>query len=124
MNHPTAVHAMADVHETPFKLPATFVSVVWIVHVLPFQRSAKGWPPLMLFPTAVHAEADVHETALRRLSVVLLGSGTVWIVQIACPIFASAAPDGPEITAKTPPAVTHMATPQRSIQPRDLDNNW
>jgi hypothetical protein len=39
------VHAVADVHETPFKLPPP--GVVWIVQLDPSHRSAKDWPPLL-----------------------------------------------------------------------------
>jgi len=67
---PTAVHAVADVHETAFRLPP--LGVVWVVQVLPSQRSAS--PP---DPTAMHAVADVHETPFR-----LTPLGVAWIVQV------------------------------------------
>jgi hypothetical protein len=72
---PTAVQAVADVHETPFRLPPLGLGVVWVVQVLPSQRSTNV-PPLPE-PTAVHAEADVHETAFRPPPL-----GVVWIVQV------------------------------------------
>jgi hypothetical protein len=73
--YPTAVQAVADGHETAFRLPPLGPGVVWVVQVLPSQCSAKA-PPLP-DPTAVHAEADVHETAFR-----LPPLGVVWIVQV------------------------------------------
>jgi hypothetical protein len=37
---PTAVQAVADVHETAFRLPPLGVGVVWVVHELPSPRTA------------------------------------------------------------------------------------
>jgi hypothetical protein len=59
---PTAVHAVADVHETAERAPPA--GVRWTAHLLPFQRSARA--PESVRPTAVHAAADVHETAERK----------------------------------------------------------
>ena len=42
-NCPTAVHALFDVHDTPFReFPGALVAfgVLWIVQLVPFQRSA------------------------------------------------------------------------------------
>lgn len=62
-NHPTAMHAVADGHDTPPKLQllaeAGF-AVYWIDHSVPFDLRTWG-----LSPTAVHALADGHETAFR-----------------------------------------------------------
>src|SRR6516165_7824415 len=71
---PTAMQAVADVHETAFRLPP-LVGVVWVVQVPPSQRSTNV-PPLP-DPTAVHDVADVHETAFRPPPL-----GVVWIVQV------------------------------------------
>ena len=74
------MHAVADVHETPFRL--TPLGVAWIVQVLPFHRSASVTWLLLSSPTAVHAVADVHDTPFSRLTVVPLAVGVVWIVQV------------------------------------------
>jgi hypothetical protein len=58
---PTAVHAVADVQDTPSREPSGFAKVS-MAHVVPFQASANGPSPL---PTAVHAVAEVHDTADR-----------------------------------------------------------
>jgi hypothetical protein len=65
---PTAVHAVADVHDTPFSwlaAPPSGLGVPWIDQPAPFQRSAKvtAAPVLSEYdPTAVHIVAAVHDT--------------------------------------------------------------
>jgi hypothetical protein len=82
---PTAVQAVADVHETPLSvLDSALVGlgVVSIDQLAPFQRSANDTVSrveLELEPTAVQAVADVHETELRRSPPV--GLGVLWIDQ-------------------------------------------
>ena len=73
---PTAVQALADEHETAFRLPPLGVGVVWIVQLVPSQRSAT------VPPTAMHAVAEAHDTADRLLLVPPLGLGVVSIVQL------------------------------------------
>jgi hypothetical protein len=79
------VHAVADVHETPFRLlPAPTLGVARTLQRVPSQRSASvtGVPVLsVLFPTAVHAVAEVHDTPDRLLACAPMGLGVVWIVQ-------------------------------------------
>src|ERR1700722_14739117 len=64
---PTAVQALADVHDTPYRkvndAPAG-LGVCWIDHLVPFQRSASVTVvvPLEESPTAVQALADAHDT--------------------------------------------------------------
>jgi hypothetical protein len=66
---PTAVHDLADVHDTPSKsvppLACCGAGVGWIDHRDPFQRSANGlveeFPPEL--PTAMQKVGDVHDTA-------------------------------------------------------------
>ena len=60
---PTAMHALADVHDTALRLlwlvPAG-LGVGWTVHWTPFHSSARvfgGWAP-----TDSHAIAEVHDT--------------------------------------------------------------
>jgi hypothetical protein len=74
---PTAVHALADVHETPDSaLPygpcPIGVGVYRIDQYVPSQRYANVfWFPLLALavygPTAMHAPGDVHETPDRLL---------------------------------------------------------
>jgi hypothetical protein len=83
---PTAVHAVAEVHDTPDRaLIELGFGVRWIVHVVPFQLSATVItgairPPSLVDPTAAQAVADVHETP-DRLDSMLLVLGVVWMVQ-------------------------------------------
>ena len=69
--NPTAVQALADVHDTPdsplFWSPAG-LGVGWMDHEVPFHRSASvtTLPALFrYFPTAVQASAAVHDTLAR-----------------------------------------------------------
>ena len=63
---PTAMHALAEVHETPLRpLPLAGVGVRWIAQRAPFHRSASVLFPLPLPPTAVQAFADLHDTPAR-----------------------------------------------------------
>jgi hypothetical protein len=105
ISFPTAVHAVAEVHDTPDKLMLAAplgVGVVWIVHVLPSQRSASV-PPLP-DPRAVHAVADVHETAFR----VTPPFGVAWIVQVR-PSQASASVRSEQLNPQKPidPTAVH-----------------
>jgi hypothetical protein len=79
----TAMHAEADVHDTPSSpsVPPLGLGVCWMAQPVPFQLSASV-PPEEL-PTAVHAEAEVHDTASRPLPPVPLGLAVFWIVQAA-----------------------------------------
>jgi hypothetical protein len=100
---PTAVHADADVQDTPLRKPPprAGLRVAWIVHLLPFQLSARV--PALDAPTAVHADADVQETALR---LPCGGEGVAWMLHLV-PFHRSArvlalAPKGLE-----PPTAVH-----------------
>jgi hypothetical protein len=77
---PTAMHAVAEVHDTPLNDPDVppGLGVVWTDQPVPFHRSASVVPPGPP-PTAVHAVAEVHDTALR---LVVVGSAVVWIDQL------------------------------------------
>ena len=81
---PTAVQAVAEVHETPsrFGLVAPVgVGVVWIVQAVPFHRSAMVLYTVTFVdgtsnsPTAVQAVAEVHETLSRPLLPGYVGTG-------------------------------------------------
>ncbi len=83
---PTAVQAVADVHDTPAReMPRTApegAAVGWIVQLVPSQTSASALPSAKPLPTAVQAVADVHDTPDRVLSVPPVGFGVGWIVQL------------------------------------------
>jgi hypothetical protein len=102
---PTATHDDPDVQDTAVSAPCRTAAVVWVIHVLPFQRSTLGgWPgPVAVSARAVHAEADEQDTWESRLvGVRALGLG--WTVQ-----------DGPAAAAagcmlSTPTAMRDAAT--------------
>jgi hypothetical protein len=83
---PTAVHAVAEVHDTPFSMaPPVGLGVDWIVQRVPSHRSAKvssSPPRLNKEPMAVQAEAEVHDTPVRTLSTGLVGLRVDWIDQL------------------------------------------
>jgi hypothetical protein len=69
---PTAVHAIADEHDTAVSAPwaaTVALGVRWTDHREPFQRSAKisgcTRGTLKSYPTAVQADGEVHETPVR-----------------------------------------------------------
>jgi hypothetical protein len=80
---PTAVHAVADVHDTPFRelvgAPAG-AGIGWMRQLVPSHRSAITCPAL-LFPTAVHAVGDVQEMAL-KYAPWLAEVGVGWMLQL------------------------------------------
>jgi hypothetical protein len=84
LESPTAMHAVADVHDTPEKpldcAPAGS-GVDCTAQEVPFQRSASVTPVPELsvkFPTAVQLEADEHDTAFKNVLCAPGGSGTDW----------------------------------------------
>ena len=90
---PTAVHALADTHDTPdswTKSAPAGLGVVWIAQLVPSHRSANDTlnsmppaPPLYWQPTAVHALADTHDTPSSwTRSRPVVGLGAVWIAQL------------------------------------------
>lgn len=84
---PTAVQALADVHDTLCR-PAASVSaglgVCWIFQLEPFQRSANGRSVSKLVsyvPTAIQFVAVVHAIPSKRL-ICGLGLGVDWTFQL------------------------------------------
>ncbi len=79
---PTAVHAFIEVHDTPDRLPdepvGSWLAVVWIDQLVPFQRSANRDPPAES-PTAVQAVDEVHDTPKSWLPA---GFGVLWTDQL------------------------------------------
>ena len=69
---PTAVQAVPDVHDTPFRtvaVPPTGFAVGWMVQVVPFHRSDKvrRMPDRPAeYPAAVQAEGAVQSTPIRK----------------------------------------------------------
>jgi hypothetical protein len=68
---PTAVHAVAEVHDTPLRVDAlapTGTRVDWIAQVTPFHRSARGVSStaLYVYPTAMHVVVREHDTLFRN----------------------------------------------------------
>jgi hypothetical protein len=113
---PTAVHAVADEHDTPWSAAVDpgGTGMAWIDQSLPFQTSVRGarWLPASLYPTAVHSEADEHETERSRRgradwSVTSGGNTIVWIDQLK-PSQASAS--GPVAPAVSPAAAAYEPT--------------
>jgi hypothetical protein len=75
INDPTAMHAVAEPHETPLS-PISLAGLgVWIDQRLPFQRSSSA-PPSWSDPTAVQAIAEAQDTLLRLSPVAV---GVFWI---------------------------------------------
>ncbi len=77
---PTAVHADADVQDTPLRKapPGRGLGVGWMVHLVPFHRSARARavPALVvLAPTAMQAEDELQATPNRPLTAVPEGLG-------------------------------------------------
>jgi hypothetical protein len=77
---PTAVHADADVQDTPLRKPPPWggLGVGWMVHLVPFHRSATGRAApvvVVLAPTAMQDDADVQATPNRPLTAVPEGLG-------------------------------------------------
>ena len=83
---PTAKHSV-PAHETLVRrlVPGGF-GVVWIVQLVPSQRSASVLlgkvPEVAKAPTAVHAVAAVHETEVSAAAVAPAGVGALWTVQL------------------------------------------
>jgi hypothetical protein len=86
--HPTATHAVADVHVTPLRLllvAPVGLGVGSVVQMLPFQRSTnvrRLSPASLEFPTAMQSVAEVHATLARLLVRAPLGLGVGWIVHV------------------------------------------
>ena len=90
---PAAVHATADVHDTPAKKASAELSrgVAWMDQVFPFHASARGRPllALLLPPTAMHMVAEAHDTRASELDIAPAGFGVAWMDQVF-PFHASA----------------------------------
>ena len=115
---PTAVHADADVHDTPLSVapPWDGLGVGWMLQRVPFHRSARVVPSA-LPPTAVHADADVHDTPFKPPPRGGLGVG--WMVHLV-PFHRSATARGtPAVVVLAPTAMQAeadvQATPSRPL---------
>ena len=79
---PTAVHSLGAVQDTPLKPLCCWSATLretWMVHVVPFQPSARV--AVEVAPTASHTVAAVQDTLFNLLEVAPVGSTVVWIVQ-------------------------------------------
>src|SRR5215472_17293719 len=81
---PTAVQALAEVHDTPRKPlsdPLAGSGAGWMRHLVPFHASARGAPVLPLVcwrPTAVHAAGPPQETAISApFAPIVVGNGVL-----------------------------------------------
>jgi hypothetical protein len=87
---PTAVHAVRDVHDTPYRMDpfeGRGLGVRWIAHFVPFHRSATDVPVAGLYPTALQKVRDVHDRPWR--SAPPRGLGVRWIAHFP-PVHLSA----------------------------------
>src|SRR5690242_20219217 len=103
---PTAVHAVADGHDTPVRETPEpdGLGVGWIDHVVPFQRTANV-PVPSAWPTAVQALLEMHETAWSLVDVAPAGTGTAWIVQLVPFQLSTSARDDPAAVSYDPTAM-------------------
>ncbi len=95
-NKPTAVHAVAEVHEIPVSCPALASWMLMTVHVPPLSRSASRWLPVLslTLPTAMHALEAVHDTALKLQVTPPGGTGVACSSQLAAAGCATARTTG------------------------------
>jgi hypothetical protein len=105
---PTAVHAFAEVHDTPVGRPpaaSASVGIGWRLHLFPSHLSAPIAPPV-LFPTAVHALGEVQETAFKNQPG-LFEVGVGWMLQrVPFQRSVSVPTELPELSTEMPTA-TH-----------------
>jgi hypothetical protein len=80
---PTAMQLVADVHETPLRMPVADPSGLAAVQVDPDRVSTAGYQVgQLVHPTATQAVDDVHETAPSVAADPAGGMGNVVIVQV------------------------------------------
>jgi len=100
---PTAVHAVADVHDTPDSTENPGgLGVAWIFQDVPFHASANV--PLGPLPTAMHEVADVHDTLDSDAPPEVRGA--LWSFQ-AVPFHASASVTPTPELLPAPPTAMH-----------------
>lgn len=113
---PTAVQALADVHDTPRRLATSVpagMGVGWIFQLEPFQRSANDRSVSKLVsyvPTAVQLVAVVHATPYKE-STPRTGLGVGWTFQLL-PFQRSASVTSPPLLPDAPTAVQAVADVQ------------
>jgi hypothetical protein len=110
---PTAVHAVADGHDTPYKASKRLgLGVDSIAQLVPFKRSAtvNESPNVSVeYPTAVHAVLDVHDAPNRKLPVAWVGTGVGESAQLA-PFHRSAS-----VTSTIPPLLVSVPTSVHAV---------
>src|SRR5215470_6661520 len=119
---PTARQDDRDGHETPVRVPPSAgLGVGWMVQVWPFHRCARvSEVPrrLLVFPTAMQAERDTQDAAFRLLAAAPVGLGVCWMLHVL-PFHRSASvagdwllpPFGPENPTARQPVAEVQATP-------------
>jgi len=111
---PTATQALAETHDTPFRLASLPPGLGGIItaQVFPFHASVKGTPvgaaAYSYEPTAMQALAALHDTANRLLFVAPLGCGVVLTAQaLPFQLSASGKPVKLGEPVETVPTATH-----------------
>jgi len=109
------VHALAVVQATLVSaaLPCAGLGVCWMLHLVPFQRSASV--PALERPTAVQADADVQETPLKDAPP-CAGLGVCWMLQLV-PFQRSASVPAFELPTAVHAVADVHATPFRKAPP-------
>ncbi len=127
MEFPTAVQADADVQDTPFSSPPPWdgLGVAWMVHRVPFHRSARvlalGVKGLEA-PAAIHMVADVQATPLRK-PLPCGGLGVAWIDHRA-PFHRSASGPAPDLPTAVQADADVQDTPFRLAPWDSLGVGW
>lgn len=118
---PTAVQAVADVHDTPVKkligAPAG-AGIDSTVQLVPSHLSAMTAPAL-LFPTAVQALVEVQETAFRNAPG-LLDVGVGWMLQLVPFQVSVSVPTGLPELSKAGPTATQAEGDVHETPPKTL----
>jgi hypothetical protein len=128
---PTAVHADADVQDTPKRAPPTAgLGIGWMRQEWPSHRSARDtWARVLLVvpPTAMHADGAMQVTALKLLDAAPGGLTAASTVQ-AEPFHPSATAAGVWAVGVYPTAVQAVpeahATPISTLDPVGLGVAW
>jgi len=101
------VQALAEVHETPKKALYTAVAGVdWTFQEVPFQRSARGFEPVV--PTAMQLVTVVQATALSTGSRPPVTEGRTWTVQLVPFQDSAKGWSSPELSVYFPSAMQNV----------------
>src|SRR5215470_3747054 len=112
------MHVVADVQATPLRKPLPWggLGVGWMVHLVPFHRSARV--PAFDVPTAVQAAADVQDTPFKKPPP-CGGLGVGWTVHLVPSHRSATAREVPAMVVLAPTAIQAdadvQATPNRPL---------